>query len=159
MATSPTRLRAHRDPSPRPRPASAPKPQLRVVTPLPRRRRRYGLIAGIVFFLTAQFALVLVHVELTAGAIQLTSMQRRGDDAQTTYEKLRLQVAQLESPSRIVADAQVLGMVTPTSIAYLNPTVVPSVAAPPEQPTQTQPSSSGPGVGTWSEAKRVDAGR
>ena len=154
MATSPTRLRAHRDPSPRPRPASTHKPQLRVVTPLPKRRRRYGLIAAVLFFLTAPFALVLVHVELTAGAIQLTSMQRKGDDAQTSYEKLRLQVAQLESPTRIVADAQGLGMVTPTSIAYLNPTVIPA-----SPPSQTSSSPSGPGVGTWSEAKRVDAGR
>lgn len=110
-----------------------------------------AIVAG----LLTPFALVLVHVELTANQLRLTSLQTKGDDAQSQYEKLRLQVAQLSSPARVVATAQQLGMVTPTTITYLTPVAV-SV---PTNPSITAPPPAGPGVDAWSAAKRVDAGR
>ena len=36
-------------------------------------------------------------------------------------QQLRLQVAQLESPERVVDDAQKLGMVPPATVRYLSP--------------------------------------
>ncbi|MHB8466367.1 MAG: hypothetical protein ACYDH6_20465 [Acidimicrobiales bacterium] len=162
MSMAPTRVRRHVDPSPdaqrRHRSTPAAKPQLTVL-PAPRRRSRLGrrvlVVAGIFAVLLAPFALVLVHVELTANQLRLTSLQTRGDDAQAQFEKLQLQVAQLESPGRIVADAQQLGMVTPTTITYLTPARV----SRPTGPATAAPSPGTPGVDGWSAAKRVDAGR
>ena len=154
MNMAPTHVRRPVDPSPdaRRRPKSAPRPSLKVVPAPQRRKLRYRLVAGIAAGLIAPFALVLVHVELTAGALRLTSLQSSGDAAQTRFEKLRLQVAQLESPARVVAGAQQLGMVTPTTITYLNPTVAARGAG-------AAPATNGPGVGDWAAAKRVDTGR
>jgi hypothetical protein len=106
--------------------------------------------------LLAPFALVLVHVELTANQLRLSSLQAKGDAAQVQYEKLRLQVSQLQSPARVVADAQQLGMVTPATITYLSPSPGSSVVVAGSAPASAP---AGPGVGGWSAAKRVDAGR
>ena len=140
------------------------RPQLEVVPDVRRsartRRltRRALVVVAILATLSAPFALVLVHVELTANQLRLTSLQTRGDLAQKDYEKLRLQVAQLESPTRVVATAEQLGMVTPTTIHYV--TASPNSAVPGAAPVMTsvQPQAS-PGVDGWATAKRVDTGR
>jgi hypothetical protein len=68
------------------------------------------------------FGLAGVHVLLAEGQFRLAHLQHKADDAQAGYVRLRLQVAQLESPERIVAEAQErLGMVAPTSLTYLTP--------------------------------------
>src|SRR5205085_8213535 len=47
---------------------------------------------------------------------------QRVSDAQAHYESLRLEVAELEAPSRIVREAQErLGMVPPPGVTYLTP--------------------------------------
>jgi len=66
------------------------------------------------------FGLVLVHVYLTTNEAGLTRLLQQTGDAQAVNVKLRLQVAQLESPARIVDRAQQLGMEPPPSILYLN---------------------------------------
>jgi cell division protein FtsL len=168
MSMAPTRVRRPVDPSPdaqrRLRATPAPKPDLKVV-PAPASKHRFGrrvlVTMAIAAALLTPFALVLVHVELTANQLHLTSLQTKGDDAQAQYEKLRLQVAQLASPSRVVANAQQLGMVTPTTITYLTPAPVsvPTNPTNPTNPSITAPPPAGPGVDAWSAAKRVDAGR
>ena len=155
---------ALRDPSPdaaRRRPQTRPvRPALKVVPPgyrSPRRRRlrrRLFAVMVVLAVLGAPFALVLVHIELTANQLRLTSLQSRGDQAQQTYEKLQLQVAQLESPARVVATAQQLGMVTPTTIHYL--TASPGTV---DAHATDAATSGGPGVDGWATAKRVDTGR
>jgi cell division protein FtsL len=114
--------------------------------------KRIALLAAVAAILSAPFALVVVHLELTTNQLRLTNLQSQGDAAQKTYEKLRLEVAQLESPARIVATAQQLGMVTPTTIHYLTATT-PSPAA-----TNVEPQAT-PGLNGWATAKQVDAGR
>jgi hypothetical protein len=158
---------ALRDPSPDSRRRVGDAPERRPGSPLtvvpdgyrsPRRRRiqrRVVAAFAVLAVLGAPFALVLVHVELTANQLRLTSMQNRADAAQQRYEKLRLQVAQLESPARVVATAQRLGMVTPTTIHYLTAS---SGTAPSTSANAPLPSD-GQGVDGWATAKHVDTGR
>jgi hypothetical protein len=100
------------------------------------------------------FGLVLVHVELTANEVRLTTLQTKAEIARVRNLKLRLEVSQLESPARIVATARELGMVPPPSITYL-----------PGVPTGSNPAPAGAaGTGTqtglagWSVVKHADAG-
>ena len=148
-----------RDPSPDARRRNtAPSPDrgrsLEVVEPTkrrPLRRRMLTLLAGVAV-LAVPFSLVLVHVELTRNELRLTTLQAKGDAAQEQYEKLRLGVAQLASPERIVANAEQLGMVTPVTITYLPATVG---SAPPLDSTPSTPL----GLASWTATKRVDVGR
>ena len=55
---------------------------------------------------------------------RLDNLNRRLDKAQTRYEQLRYQVAELESPERVVAAAQDrLGMIEPAKVNYVAPVV------------------------------------
>jgi cell division protein FtsL len=135
-----------------------PRPPLELVPPgawrARRRRLRRRLVAavGLVLGLAPVFGLVLVHVELTANQQRLTTLQRQAQAAQQANVRLRLQVAQLESPSRIVSRAQQLGMVPPPSILYL-----------PAQPDGSTPVALAAPVTTpaasiqgWAASKRAD---
>jgi cell division protein FtsL len=155
-----TSVRVHTRAAPRRDPAPAPRvrPPLRVVTPdyvPPRvRRRRAGLFAAAVSSLVVLglLGIASLHVVLTQGQFRLDRLQQQADQQQARYEQLRLQVAELESPDRIVAVAQErLGMVPPAAVTYLAPTqpaagATPRPAAPPRA-TGTGPSTS------WSEVK------
>jgi cell division protein FtsL len=158
---SPQRL-PRPDPSPdasRVAPPPRPRPPLELVPPgawrARRRRRRRRLVAviGLLLGLAPVFGLVLVHVELTANEQRLSTLQRAAQAAQQANVRLRLQVAQLESPSRIVSRAQQLGMVPPPSILYL-----------PAQPDGSTPVAQASPVTTpaasiqgWAASKRADA--
>jgi cell division protein FtsL len=70
------------------------------------------------------FGLVGMHVVLAQEQFRLDRLEAKATSEQTTYDQLRLEVAELESPQRVVADAQKrLGMVQPPAISYLAPTV------------------------------------
>ena len=106
------------------------------------------------------FSLVVVHVELTANQLRLVHLQQQAEGQQQRYLKLRLEVAQLESPERVVATAQQLGMVPPSTITYLT-----AVAGgpPPGQVTahdppagQDGPAGSAP---AWATTKQTDSRR
>ena len=103
-------------------------PSLHVVDPSYRspgaRRARARMMAVLVVIVVAAalFGLVTSHVALTQGQFRLEEMRDRAEAEQARYERLRLQVAELESPGRIVAAAQErLGMVPPPGITYLSP--------------------------------------
>jgi cell division protein FtsL len=146
-ATAPARPHA-----PEPKHVPEPKPSLEAVpagyrTPASRRRRRrLALVAGVVAAIAMLFGLVVVHVQLTTNEMHLISLQGRANAAQDRNLKLRLQVEQLESPARIVAMAQSLGMVPPPSITYL-----PAAAG-----TATPPAPSASNLQGWALVKRVD---
>lgn len=111
--------------SPAPAPRATPRtvPPLSVVRPAPRRRARLVTILVSVAVMASLFGLVASHVMLTQGQFRLESLRARAAAEQTRYERLRLQVAELESPARIVATAQErLGMVPPPTVTYLSPT-------------------------------------
>jgi cell division protein FtsL len=114
-------------PAPRPKPAPR-RPPLRVVPPdyVPprvRRRRARLFVAGLSTLVAlGLFGIVSLHVALTQGQFRLEQLEAEADAQQTRYEQLRLQVAELESPDRIVAVAQErLGMVSPPGVTYLSP--------------------------------------
>jgi len=102
-----------------PQPARAP---LRVVAP--RRRLRTGptvVLGGLLAFAIA-FGLVVAQTELVQGQQQLDRLDQRVADATREHQELRLHVAELESPERIVAAAtRDLGMVPPAGVTYLTP--------------------------------------
>ena len=107
-----------------PRPRS--QQGLRVVDPAAtaarRDRRRLAVIAGSLLFAATLAGNVGVHAQTTQGQFELerleaTTRQRQGD-----YQELRLQVAELEAPQRILARARQLGMIEPARVTYLTPT-------------------------------------
>lgn len=129
-----TATRTATRPSPRhaaPRHAAPVTPTLRVVGPRelsPRARRRRARVlafAGSIVACAVLFGLVAFHVVLTQGQLQLDELRARAAEAQQRYDRYRLEVAELESPERIVSVAQErLGMVPPPEITYLSPTGV-----------------------------------
>jgi cell division protein FtsL len=96
---------------------------LRLVETQARRRagRRRLLVAlGISIVAVVGLALVALHVLIAENQFKLDRLQQQAATEQASYEKLRLQVAQLEAPARIVSEAEgQLGMVQPASVTYL----------------------------------------
>jgi cell division protein FtsL len=117
-------------------PAARPqRPPLRVVGPGEkaardhRSRARLVAVSTVLLVAVALFGVVVAHVVLTQNQFRLEKLQRQAAEQQARYERLRLQVAEMESPERIVAAAQErLGMVSPPTVKYLTPA---KAAAPP----------------------------
>ena len=118
----------------RPRPAPPVKraparPELRVVrTEELREAERARLVrqlavAGAVIAALCLFGVVVFHVQLTQNQFRLDKLQEQSLDRQAEYDRLRLQVAELESPDRVIAAAQGLGMVPAPKVTYLAPTI------------------------------------
>ena len=124
-----------------PAPAPAERRHLRVVPPdyvsaraRRKRARRLVVLAGIAIA-GALFGVVAFHVVLTQNQLDLQHLRSQADAASVHQQQLRLQAAQLESPERVVADAQKLGMVPPATVRYLSP----NGAAPPPQVQPAKP--------------------
>jgi cell division protein FtsL len=120
------------------------------------RARLLGVLVAVVVAV-ALFGLVTSHVALAQGQFRLEAMRTKANAEQDRYERLRLQVAELESPGRIVAAAQErLGMVPPPGITYLSPVGPASDAASSDGPgTDAGPAS----TDDWSTVKRQLASR
>jgi cell division protein FtsL len=150
-----TRTRAK--PAPAPKRAPAARPPLRVlpddyVAPRVRRRRARLFVTAMSALVAAGlFGIVSLHVALTQGQFRLERLEAKADTQQARYEQLRLQVAELESPDRIVAVAQErLGMVSPPGVTYLSP------SGPATDDTASASPERAPVAGTstsWSEVK------
>lgn len=130
----PTRGGAALAPQRRVAPGPAPEIKsrhLRVVAPVERVRRRLTPAAGVLFtgllFVTL-FAIAISHALLVQGQIRLDDFDGKLSVEQARYEVLRKEVAEMESPSRVVAAAQGLGMVAPDDLVYLQPAPEPSAA-------------------------------
>ncbi|HVL92641.1 MAG TPA: cell division protein FtsL [Acidimicrobiales bacterium] len=122
--------RARPGPRPLPAPAPRPRPTLEVVGTAPRHRattparrhRRLLPVGAAIAVAVALFGLVAAHAALAQGQFRLQDLERRAAVEQAEYERLRLEVARLEAPSRVVAAAhERLGMVAPSSVTYLTP--------------------------------------
>jgi cell division protein FtsL len=134
------------------RPAGQPSPPddrdhgagLRLVREQARSRvRRRRAVAGLAAFgfitCVLLFSVVAAHVNITQNQFRLERLQAQAIEEQADYERLRLQVAELESPGRIVKTAQDrLGMVQPAEVIYLSPDPTPSFAAPPASADQDE---------------------
>jgi cell division protein FtsL len=80
------------------------------------------LVFGGLVLVASLFALAAFHAMLATGQAKIDHLETRVGDAQAQYERLRLQVAELEAPERIVREAQErLGMVPPPGVTYLTP--------------------------------------
>jgi cell division protein FtsL len=125
MAVVPATRRSVVAPQPRRTPATRERrPQLRIVAEPAPRRLNLGvvttLVVGAVF--AVLFGLVVFHTVLLQNQQKLDHLNTRVSDAQARYQSLRLQVAQLEAPQRIINVAtQKLGMVPPAGTTYLTP--------------------------------------
>lgn len=134
----------------------APKPRLRLVdnTRLEqavRRRRARGLVAAAgVLAVASLIALAGTHAMLVSNQVRLDALEQQAAEAQARHQALRLEVARLEDPARVVSVAtERLGMVQPDVITYLEPVVVaredPRPPAP-EHPEVVSPALSWGGV-------------
>jgi cell division protein FtsL len=125
MAVVPATRRSVVAPQPRRTPATRERrPQLRVVdAPTPRRLNLAvvtTLVVGAVF--AVLFGLVVFHTLLLQNQQKLDHLNTQVSEAQGKYQSLRLQVAQLEAPQRIIDVAtHKLGMVPPDGTTYLTP--------------------------------------
>jgi cell division protein FtsL len=121
LATAPVRR-----PAPRPAPVPEVRPRhLRVVAPAERVRRRLTPAAGVLLtgliFVTL-FLIAIAHTLLVQGQIHLDDLDAQLTTEQARYQELRTEVAEMESPERIVAAAEAMGMVSPQDLVYLQPT-------------------------------------
>ena len=146
----------------RPAPARPGTPPLELVGPAHRthaaRRRRARVMGVLVLAVVgvALFGLVASHVALTQGQFHLQTLRQRAEAEQARYERLRLQVAELESPARVVAAAQErLGMVPPPGVIYLSPAGPASGTAADDD----EPGQEGAATAEWSSVKRQLASR
>jgi len=107
------------------------RPQLRVVGPRSRRQLRTGptFALGAVIAFVIAFAVVACQVLLVQGQQRLDDVNAGIAEQTDRYQQLRLEVAELESPGRIVDAATDLGMVPPPEVVYLTPTGAISVPA------------------------------
>jgi cell division protein FtsL len=70
------------------------------------------------------FGVAISQVIVAQNQDRLDKLNHRVDAAQQRYEKLRYQLAELESPERIVAAAQArLHMIEPAKVNYVPPVV------------------------------------
>ena len=101
-----------------------PRRHLRLALPPRRSLRlspRVGVVLTVVGFV-ALFGVAVCHALLIQNQASVDELDRRVATEQARYEKLRLQVAELESPQRIMSEAQEdLGMVPAGETVWLTP--------------------------------------
>jgi cell division protein FtsL len=104
-------------------PSEKRRPDLRIVPRL--RRRRAGVLAGLICLAIfgIMFGLVAFQAKIAADQQRLDHVEKQMSDAQATYERLRLAVAQLESPQAVISTAESKGMVVPEKVTYVTPSV------------------------------------
>jgi len=84
-------------------------------------RRLLAVVGGAFVFAGVLAGNVAVHAQTTQGQFELERLQTTARQRQVHYQQLRLQMAQLEAPQRIVARSHQLGMVEPSVVTYLSP--------------------------------------
>lgn len=135
MASSPAATASRATPlrQPASRPLPGKRAPLRIVPPPESRARRHArrrarVVTTVLAVLSVSvvFAILGLRVVLAQGqvGIDLLEAQVAGDEARNQH--LRLEVARLESPQRIVEEARTrLGMLPPEAVTYLAPVSMP----------------------------------
>lgn len=137
-------------------PASPERPRrrggrhLKAVT-APRRRRSTAVpvLVGAAVVFVGMFLIAGMHAFLIDGQIELDALQREVASESEAVERLRLEVAELEAPDRVLQVARDrLGMQEPPEIGYVLPDggatadllrVTPATVPPPPPPPTTIP--------------------
>jgi hypothetical protein len=99
------------------------RPELRVVAPASRRRRNWqvGTVAGGLLFL-AMFVIVGAQALIVQQQRHIDDVNGRIAVAETQAEQLKIDLAELQSPKRILSEARdKLGMVQAPTPVYLQP--------------------------------------
>ncbi len=137
VATSAARVQARRPAEPRRAPstgdhgkhnppAKAPtpaRPPLRIVTAAPRRRLGWVLLGACALLFVGMLALTAFQARIAQNQIRIDRLDQELRDARAYYDRLRLAVAQLESPEYVVPRAtNDLEMVSAETPHYLSPT-------------------------------------
>jgi hypothetical protein len=141
-------------PGPAPRPRRRPGRHLRpVARPTRRRSPAVPVLVGAGIVISALFALAVMHALLIGGQIRLDGMQREVAAEAEEIRRLRLRVAELEAPDRVLDVARRrLGMVQPGEVGYLAPAgvdtgdvtrtrVEPATVPPPPEPVVEEQSA------------------
>ena len=159
-----------RAPAPRPQPTAPERNPgaVKLVRPartrvLPRTGRATSAVvrrriawATVSLIAVVALAVSACQVLIAQSQFELARLQSDAATAEDRYDRLRLHVAELESPARIMATAQErLGMVPPPGVTYLTP--VPSESATPTQ-SQSRPSEEAV-ADDWSRIKPILATR
>jgi cell division protein FtsL len=79
------------------------------------------VVATAVVLCASLFGVVAFHVVLTEGQLDLERLQKHASDEQKRNSRLRLEVAELEAPGRIVFTAVMNGMAPPKDTTHLTP--------------------------------------
>jgi cell division protein FtsL len=120
--------------------------------PAPDRPLRFALLSTAILTVGTIFGAAIFHVLLVQSEFQLDNLKKEAAKEEVRYEKLRLEVAQLSAPERIVATAQQrLGMVVPPQVAYL---MAPAPTDPRNPNDPGNPDPAAPSLaGGWAEVK------
>jgi cell division protein FtsL len=119
--------------------------------PAPDRPLRLALLATAVLTVGTIFGAAIFHVLLIQSEFRLDQINKEASKEEARYGKLRLDVAQLSAPERIVATAQQrLGMVVPPQVAYLMAPVPQDSGGPGADPDDPAAPSL---AGGWAEVK------
>jgi cell division protein FtsL len=129
--------------------ASRPRrPSLRLVrsrSGKPTQRGRILEIIALVLVVGSLLAVVIGQAVLANDQVQISALQHQLSLEQSTHRQAELQVANLETPQRIVGDATKAGMVRPAQVNELpyvplnTPIATPNVTAAPAPTTTTVP--------------------
>lgn len=134
-------------------PARQRRSPLRVVgpepAPGPRDRRLLAIVGGGLLFAATLAGNVAVQAHTTQGQFELERLEASARRRQADYQELRLQVAQLEAPQRILERARQMGMIEQARVTYLTPstkTSTPSRAV-------AEPASTSEAAHGWADVK------
>lgn len=111
------------------------RPQLRIVAhQAPRGRVRLVLALSTVLVFAVLLLAAAVHTTIASGQRELDRVDTRITEATRQNQGLRLQVAELQSPARIVEAATRDGMVVPEDVTWLSPGEAPAPPTPADEP-------------------------
>lgn len=123
------------------------------------------MVAGLVVvtLFSVMLGLVAFQTRLAQGQLRLDRLDRQTREEQLRFDRLRGQVAVLESPANVVAAARAQGMVPPDQIRYVAApsAAVASLAASSGVAADGQgvvPPTGTPGTSDWSTVKPIIGG-
>jgi hypothetical protein len=97
------------------------RPDLTVVTPASGRSVRTWILVGCAVLASVLFAAVALHASLAQRQQVIDTNNTKIAESERVHDRLRVEVARLESPARIAAEADRLGLRAPATVRFVNP--------------------------------------